>query len=130
MMTYKRTTKSLVTIGAELDVEYLLESSLHTEGGRLRVTSKLVRARDQLQVWSGTYDSEPRSVLTFQRELCGAIARDAAAAPVTRTREHTWNSVNRNRSKAYDLYLRGRYFWNQLSPPTTRRAVELVQARH
>ena len=33
MMGYKRTTKSLATIGAELGSEYLLESSLQAEGG-------------------------------------------------------------------------------------------------
>jgi hypothetical protein len=27
-------------------------------------------------------------------------------------------------AEAHDLYLRGRYFWNQLSPSTTQRAIE------
>ena len=126
MMTYKRTTKSLATIGAELDAEYLLESSLHAEGGRLRITSKLVRARDQLQVWSGTYDSEPRSVLTFQRELSGAIAHDVQLH-LSPERVNILEQRQSQQVEAYDLYLRGRYFWNQLSPPTTRRAVELYR---
>ena len=126
MMTYKRTTKSLATIGAELDAEYLLESSLHAEGGRLRITSKLVRARDQLQVWSSTYDSEPRSVLTFQRELSGAIAHDVQLH-LSPERVNTLEQRQSQQVEVYDLYLRGRYFWNQLSPPTTRRAVELYR---
>ena len=47
-MIYKRTTKSLAEIGRELGVDYLLESSLRAEGDMLRVTSKLIRTRDQV----------------------------------------------------------------------------------
>jgi len=75
IMRYKRATKSLEEIGGELKAAFLLESSLRSEGGRIRVTSKLVRASDQVQIWSATYDSEPRSMLAFQRELSTAIAQ-------------------------------------------------------
>src|SRR5207249_8788503 len=74
IMIYKRTTKSLAEIGRELGVDYLLESSLRAEGDMLRVTSKLIRTRDQVQVWSGVYDREPSSMLELQRELSTAIA--------------------------------------------------------
>ena len=124
MMTYKRTTKSLAAIGAELGVEYLLESSLQAEGGQLRITSKLIRARDQLQVWSGAYDSQPRSVLAFQRELSSAVAHDVQLH-LSPGRAKILEQRQSKQVEAYDLYLRGRYAWNQLSPITTRRAVEL-----
>ena len=47
-MAYKGTRKSLSEIGSELGADYLVESSIRAEGGRLRVTSKLIRARDQV----------------------------------------------------------------------------------
>lgn len=123
VMSYKKTTKTLAEIGSELNVAYLIESSMRAEGGRLRITSKLVRVRDQVQVWSASYDGEPSSMLAFQRELSTAIAEQIRSrlSPGRLTalaRRHTRNA------EAYDLYLHGRYFWNQLSPPTTRRAVE------
>ena len=74
MRSYKGTTKSLAEIGRELVATYLVESSLRTEGERLRVTSRLIRVSDQLQLWSSSYDSEPGSMLTLQRELSTAIA--------------------------------------------------------
>ena len=52
MMVYKRTTKSLATIGRELGADYLVESSVRVEGDRLRITARLVRADDQVQMWS------------------------------------------------------------------------------
>ena len=65
-------------------------------------------------------------MLELQRELSAAIARQVrlrlspkrltALAP-----RHTRNA------EAYDLYLRGRHLWNQLTPETNRRAVEFYQ---
>jgi tetratricopeptide (TPR) repeat protein len=122
-MSYKRTTKTLVEIGRELDASYLIESSLRAEGDRLRITSKLIRVRDQLQIWSASYDSQPRSLLTFQYELSIAIAeqvrlRLSPASLAALAHRQTQNP------DAYDLYLRGRFFWNQFTPLTTRRAIE------
>jgi DNA-binding winged helix-turn-helix (wHTH) protein/tetratricopeptide (TPR) repeat protein len=123
VMRYKHTTRTLAEIGRELDASYLIESSLRAEGGRLRITSKLIRVHDQLQIWSASYDSEPSSLLTFQRELGIAIAEQVrlCLSPVRLTA-----LVNRQTQnpEAYDLYLHGRYFWNQLTGQTTRRAIE------
>jgi TolB-like protein/Flp pilus assembly protein TadD len=123
MMAYKRTTKSLAEIGRELNAAYLIESSVRAEGGRLRVTSDLIRVRDQLQIWSASYDSEPSSMLEFQRELSRAIAEQIRLRLSPERLTALARRQTRN-AEAYDLYLRGRYLWIQRSPQTTRRAVE------
>jgi hypothetical protein len=122
-MKYKSTNKSLAEIGAELRAVYLIESSLRAEGGRFRIASKLIRAADQVQVWAACYDSEPSSMLAFQRELGAAIAQQirlhhSPERIIALGRRQTKNP------EAYDLYLRGRHYWHQLSPPTTKRAIE------
>jgi TolB-like protein/tetratricopeptide (TPR) repeat protein len=128
MMAYKRTTKSLTEIGAALGAEFLVESSLRAEGRRLRIMSRLIRARDQMQLWSASFDREPPSVLEFQRELSAAIAHQVGV----RLSPDRMSALERRQPRhveAYDLYLRGRYFWNQLSPLTTRRAIDFyIQA--
>jgi len=52
MIAYKRTTKSLAEIGREVGAEYIVEGSFRVESSQLRVTARLIRARDQIQVWS------------------------------------------------------------------------------
>jgi DNA-binding winged helix-turn-helix (wHTH) protein/tetratricopeptide (TPR) repeat protein len=123
MAAYKRTTKSLAEIGRELDAAYLVESSVRAEGERLRIRSNLIRARDQVQIWSGSYDSEPSSILEFQCKLSTAIAEQIHLRLSPERLTALARRLTRN-AEAYDLYLRGRYFWKQLSAPTTRRAVE------
>jgi DNA-binding winged helix-turn-helix (wHTH) protein/Flp pilus assembly protein TadD len=123
VMAYKRTAKTVAEIGRELNAAYLIESSLRAEEKRLRITCKLIRVRDQVQVWSESYDSEPRSLLTFQRELSGAIAQQIRV----RLSPDRLNGLARRQTRsaeAHDLYLRGRHFWNQLTPATTKRASE------
>src|SRR4030095_15105504 len=75
VMAYKGVAKSLAEIGHEVGGTSLGESSLRTEGARLRITSKLIRVRDQLQMWAASSDSEPSNMLAFQRELSAAIAQ-------------------------------------------------------
>jgi len=123
IMIYRHTTKSLAEIGRELNAEFLVESSIRTEGERIRITSKLIRVPDQVQIWSASYDSEPSSMLEFQRELSTTISHEVHLR-LSPERLTTLARRQTQQVEAYDLYLRGRYFWNQLSPVTTRRAIE------
>ena len=125
-MAYKRSAKSLAEIGRDLGADYLVESSIRAESGRLRITSRLIRVRDQVQVWSASYDREPTSTLGLQQELSTAIAeqirlRLSPERVAALTRRQTRNP------DAYDLYLRGLNFANQRTPATTRRAIEYYE---
>jgi TolB-like protein/Flp pilus assembly protein TadD len=126
IMRYKRTTKSLNEIGRELSAAFLVESSLRSEGGRIRVTSKLVRTEDQVQIWSATYDSEPKSMLAFQRELSSTIAQQIRLR-LSPGRLDALARRQAHNPEAYDAYLQGRYYWNLFTPATTRKAVECYQ---
>ena len=123
MMAYKRTTKSLAEIGRELGAGFLVESSIRGERERLRITSRLIRVEDQVQIWSDSYDSERGSVLELQRELSTVIARQVRLR-LSPERVDALARRQTHDAEAYDLYLRGRYFWHQLSAATTRRAIE------
>ena len=91
---YKQTSMSAAEIGKELDVEYLVEGSVQAESGRLRVTSKLIRARDQVQVWAESYDSEPGSLLELQRELSDGNCPTGSTAPLSGATDGPGTSVH------------------------------------
>lgn len=128
VMAYKPATDSVARIGRELGVAYIVEGTLRAEGERLRVTARLVRTRDQSQVWSASFDSEPRGMLDFQRELADAIAKQVRLHLEPGRLAALGNRHPRN-AEAFDAYLRGRHYWHQLTPATTRRALEyFIQA--
>jgi adenylate cyclase len=74
-MRFCGTTDTLEDIGRRLGADYLVEGTLRTGNGRYRITSRLIRSRDQIQVWTETYDREASDLLALQSELGGAIAQ-------------------------------------------------------
>ena len=70
---YKQTKETAARIGRELGVDYLLEGSVRRAGDRVRVIAQLVRAADQTQMWSETYERPVTDVLGIQREIAGHL---------------------------------------------------------
>ncbi|HET7695360.1 MAG TPA: winged helix-turn-helix domain-containing protein [Vicinamibacterales bacterium] len=126
VMTYKGGTKSLAVIGKELGVDYLVEGSVRAEADQLRVTAKLIRVRDQVQIWSESYDRSAASALSLQRELSAAIAQQVRLR-LSPERLDALARRQTGNAEAYDLYLRGRGFINQRTPATTAKALEYLQ---
>jgi TolB-like protein/Flp pilus assembly protein TadD len=122
-LRYRGSTKSATEIGRELGADYLVESSVRIEAGRIRVTATLVRVGDQAQVWSQSYDREPTSLLGLQRDLSTAIAEQVQL----RLSPGRLPALARRQAQspdAYDLYLRGRNFQKQRTSATNARAIE------
>lgn len=127
VMRYKRTTKTVGEIASELGVDYLLEGTFRRDERAVRITSRLVRARDQAQVWSGNYDRDWRSALQLQEELGKAIAQHVEFR-FTAERANSHARQTTADPDAYDLYLRGKHYWNQIRPTALRRAIECFEA--
>ena len=125
-MSYKGTTKSLAQIGNELGVAYLVEGSIRAEHDQLRITAKLIRARDQEQVWSESYDHQLSSILALQRELSTAIAGQVTLR-LAPERLSALASRQTPDAEAYDLYLRGVSMSDRRTPATNQAAIDYYQ---
>lgn len=77
-MVYKHTSKSIRQIGNELNVDYILESSVRRDAERLRVTAQLIRTRDQVHLWANSYDRRIGASATLQEEVAKAVAQQIA----------------------------------------------------
>ena len=122
-MAYRGTNKTIGEIGRELGVDYLLEGSVRAGAGRFRIASKLIRVRDQLQVWTETFERESDDLLGLQAELGGAIARQIQ---LRLSPQHAERMAHRQTRipGAYDLYLRGRHHYNRMTPASADRALD------
>ena len=126
MQAYRGTSKSIAEIGRELDADYLVEGSLRAEGGMLRITSRLVRPADQVQVWSQSFDRVAGGTFGVQQELSRSIAdhvriRLSPAANQALDRRHSRNE------EAFDHFLRGRAAFHLRTPAGMRDAVAAFQ---
>jgi TolB-like protein/DNA-binding winged helix-turn-helix (wHTH) protein len=118
--------KTTAQVGRELGVDYVVASSLRAEQPRIRVTSRLVRVADNVEVWTASFDRELTSVLGLQRELSIAIAEQIRLrlSPEVETAVARRQTAN---PEAYDLYLRGRYAWRMIGPAGNRQALGFYQ---
>ncbi len=101
---------NLAEIGRKLGVATVLEGSVQRAGDRIRVTSELVNVGTGRTMWSQTFDRAAGEIFAVQDD----VAREVIAALKGRllaeqTAVHTGNATRD--PEAYDLYLRGRYFW-------------------
>jgi TolB-like protein/DNA-binding winged helix-turn-helix (wHTH) protein len=75
-MHYKGTTTPIPQIGRELNVDYVLESSVRGSAEWAHVTTQLVRASDATHQWTGEYERDLKNVFTVQREVAIGIAEE------------------------------------------------------
>jgi TolB-like protein/Flp pilus assembly protein TadD len=126
MIAYRGTAKSLAEIGRELGSDYLVESSLRAESNHLRITAKLIRVRDQVQIWSDSFDRSTSSILGLQQEISSAIAEQVRTR-LSPDRQRALARRHTQNAEAYDFFLRGRHFLNQRTPEAMQRAIESFQ---
>jgi TolB-like protein/DNA-binding winged helix-turn-helix (wHTH) protein/Tfp pilus assembly protein PilF len=125
-MTYKHTNKTVSQIGRELGVDYILEGSVRREGGEARISAQLIRVSDQTHVWAQNYQRELNDVLQIENELGTAIARQVQGnlTPQQLIDLSKMRTVNPD---AYDLYLKGRFYWNERNPAAIKESIGYFQ---
>lgn len=120
---YRRTEKTVLEIGGELNADYLVDGSVRGERGLIRITARLIRVRDQVQVWTESYDRASDNLLGLQTELGRGIAEQIHLR-LSPDRASAIAGMQTQNAAAYDLYLRGRYYYNQMTPATVARALD------
>ena len=130
IMRYKHSQEPLDQIGRALGVHYILEGSVRRDSDRVRIAAQLIQTRDQTHLWTREYDRELSDVFALQGEIAREIADQIQltlghihepATPVAQ------NPASAKVFEAYDLYLKGRYFWNERTQEGLQQAVEYFQ---
>jgi len=113
-------------VGKQLGVVTVLEGSLRKSGSHLRVNAKLLDAENGYHVWSERYDRELEDVFAIQEEIAGAIVGQLRVK-LGLTSQKSLVRPPTQSVEAYNLYLKGRYFWNRRGPADIQKAVESFQ---
>jgi TolB-like protein/Tfp pilus assembly protein PilF/tRNA A-37 threonylcarbamoyl transferase component Bud32 len=128
---YANTDLTLREVGRELGIDYLLVGSVRWAGGgdssrKVRITLALIRAADERQLWSTTYDRVIDDIFEVQSDIASQVARKLGVTPMERERSSMRAKPTEN-SEAYTLYLKGRYFWNKRTYEDIQTALDYFQ---
>jgi eukaryotic-like serine/threonine-protein kinase len=109
---FKGETVDVRQVGTRLKVDAVLEGRVRRAGDRLRVTAQLTNVATGLSFWADSYEREAKDVFAVQDDIARAIAsalqlRLAAGSTVPTAHQGTADLA------AYDLYLRGRFYWHR-----------------
>ncbi len=111
-------------VGAKLGVATVLEGSVRKIGSRIRISAQLVNVENGYQLWSETYDRQLEDVFAIQDEISHAIV-DALKLRLGSATEQL--VVPAKNLEAYNLYLKGRFFFNKFTEPGFRKSLDFYQ---
>jgi TolB-like protein/tetratricopeptide (TPR) repeat protein len=114
---FKGVRSDIREIASQLNVDAIIEGSVRKSSLRLRVTAQLIAASDGCQVWSAVFDRGPEDMLILQDDIAAGICRRLDENVPLR------GPVPPRNPLAYQLYLKGRYLWKQLTPDSLRQAI-------
>ncbi len=110
---FKGKNEDVRSIGGKLGVGSVLNGSVRKAGNKLRVSVQLTNVSTGYNLWSDTYDREMRDVFAVEDEISHAIVGALAVRLAGTQAKGQIVEQTTTDPEAYDLYLKGRYAWNQ-----------------
>ena len=121
-MQYKAARGPLPDIGRALNVDAIVQGSVRRSGGRVAISVQLIRAATDAHIWAHTYEEDARDVLSLHRSVAHAIA-EQVRLEIAPTPSDPLPLASRVDPKAYELYVRGRFFWTRRTTDSLRTAM-------
>lgn len=107
-MRYMNSDLSLQEIARELNVAAIMEGSVRFANNRVRITTQLIRARDDANLWSESYDFELDDIFRIESDVALNVA-DALQATLEPAEIASIERQPTNSTLAYTLLLQYRY---------------------
>ena len=120
---FKSAPENLPQIAKQLGVTNILEGSVQKAADQVRVNVQLINAITDAHVWADTYDRKLTDIFAVESEIAKNIAEtlQARLSGSEKTSIAKMPTVN---PEAYELYLKGRFFWNKRTGTDLRKAID------
>ena len=120
---FKSTPENLPQIAQQLGVANILEGSVQKASDQVRVNVQLINALTDAHLWAETYDRKLTDIFAVESEISKTIA-DTLQAKLTGSEKISIAKVPTANTEAYELYLKGRFFWNKRTGADLKRAID------
>jgi TolB-like protein/Tfp pilus assembly protein PilF len=120
---FKSAPENLPEIAKQLGVMHILEGSVQKAGDRVRVNVQLINAMNDAHLWADTFDRQLTDIFAAESDIATTIA-ETLRAKLTGSEKTSIAKAPTSNAEAYELYLKGRFFWNKRSGADLRKAIE------
>jgi TolB-like protein/class 3 adenylate cyclase len=112
--------------GRLLHVRSVLEGTLQKVADRIRVSARLINVADGASMWSGTFDEKFTDVFAVQDTIAQKVA-SALALRLSGEEQKRLTKRYTENTEAYQLYLKGRFYWNKFTDDGWRKSIEFFK---
>ncbi len=120
---YKGRTVDPIEVARELEVRAVMVGRLLQRGETIVIKAELVDGLDGTLLWAEQYRRQAGDIFELETEIARQIS-DHLRLKLTSEQQRNLAKRHTDDPEAYDLYLKGRFFWNQRKPGTIRKAIE------
>src|SRR5256714_3869646 len=123
---FKSTPDNLPQIAKQLGVAHILEGSVQKSNDQVRVNVQLINALTDAHLWADTYDRKLTDIFAVESEIAKTIA-ETLQARLTGSEKNSIAKAPTANPEAYELYLKGRFFWNKRTGGDLRKSIEYLK---
>jgi len=121
--TFKGRSVDPREVGRTLGVDALLTGQVTQRGDALSIQVDLIRVSDGSQLWGEHYQRKLSDILSMQDEIAKEISA-TMKLKLTGEEELRLSERYTKNVEAYQLYLKGRYFWNKVTEESVKKSIE------
>jgi pentatricopeptide repeat protein len=123
---FKSTPDNLPQIAKQLGVAHILEGSVQKANDQVRVNVQLINALTDAHLWADTFDRKLTDIFAVESEIAKTIA-ETLQAKITGSEKNSIAKAPTANPEAYELYLKGRFFWNKRTGGDLRKSIEYLK---
>lgn len=123
---YKGQGMDPVVVGKKLGVRAVLAGRITQHGDTMLISTELIDIRDNKQLWGEQYERRLADMLSVQREIAREITNNLRPT-LSGVEQSRMNKQMTASSEAYELYLKGRFYWNKRTPSDLQKAISLFE---
>src|SRR5262249_33996311 len=113
----------LPEIARKFGVANVLEGSVQRSTDQVRVNVQLIKAENDTHLWADTFDRKLTDIFAVESEIARAIA-GTLQAKLTGYEQNAIAARPTENTEAYQLYLKGRFFWNKRTAENIKKAAD------
>jgi TolB-like protein/DNA-binding winged helix-turn-helix (wHTH) protein/Tfp pilus assembly protein PilF len=123
---YKGKETNVQDVGRQLNVDVVVTGRVLQRGETLNVQAELMHVGDGSQLWGDQYQRELTDLVEVQEQISREILEKLGLRLTGEERKELAKRYTQN-TEAYQLYLKGLYFWNRRTEPALQKAIDYFQ---
>jgi len=119
---YKGKDVDVQKVGNDLGVSALVSGRVVPRGDSIEVSAELTDVRDSTEIWGQHYSGKSADIISLQQQIAGDLAEKLRSKLSSSEKQQVTKQGTQN-PDAYELYLKGRYYWNKQTPSDITSAI-------